>query len=102
MNAYLAACWLAGRATVAEVKFQLVATKIWQDGPEAQRTLWGFVAVLLDRPSLEALWIFAGDDDRRAVLGRALVERAEYEGWTLTRPAATAGGQDARQPAGVS
>jgi hypothetical protein len=88
MNAYLAACWFADRATVAIMKELLEATKIWQDGLEAQRTLWGFVAVLLDRASLEALWNFAGDDDRRAVLGRALAERAEREDWTLTRPAA--------------
>jgi len=88
MNAYLAACWFTGRATIAAMKIELEATKIWQDGLEAQRTLWGFVAAMLDRASLEALWIFAGDDDRRAVLGRALAERAEREGWPLTRPAA--------------
>jgi hypothetical protein len=58
-------------------------TKLWQDGVEAQRILWGFVAAMLDRPRLEALWIFAGDDDRRAVLGRALAERAEHERWSL-------------------
>jgi hypothetical protein len=50
--------------------------------------LWGFVGAMLDRPRLEALWNFAGDDDRRAVLGRALAERAEREGWPPTRPAA--------------
>jgi hypothetical protein len=71
------------------MKEKLEATKIWQDGLEAQRTLWGFVAAMLDRSRLEALWIFAGDDDRRTVLGRALAERAEREGWTLTRPAVT-------------
>jgi hypothetical protein len=70
------------------MKELLDATKVWQDGLEAQRTLWGFVAAMLDQPRLEALWNFAGDDDRRAVLGRALVERAEREGWPLTRPAA--------------
>jgi hypothetical protein len=56
------------------------ASKAWLEGLEAQRTLWGFVAVMVDRPQLEALWVFAGDDDRRAVLGRALAERAEREG----------------------
>lgn len=90
MNAYLAACWFADRTTVAVMKELLEATKVWQDGLEAQRTLWGFVAAMLDRPRLEALWIFAGDDDRRAVLGRALAERAEREGWPLTRPAINA------------
>jgi len=91
MNAYLAACWLASRATVGALKAELAATKVWQDGAEAQRTLWGFVAVLLEeRASVEALWIFAGDDDRCAVLQRTLAERAEREGWTLTRPAVKA------------
>jgi hypothetical protein len=87
MNAYLAARWFAGRATISVMRDLLVATKAWQDGLESQRTLWGFVAVLLDRQQVEALWVFAGDDDRRAVLGRALAERAEREGWSLTRPA---------------
>jgi hypothetical protein len=64
----------------------LSTTKAWQDGLEAQRTLWDFVAAMLDQSRLEALWIFAGDDERRAVLGRALAERAEREGWPLTRP----------------
>ena len=86
MNAYLAARWFADRPTVATMKDLLQLTKLWQDGLEAQRTLWGFIAAMLDRAQLETLWIFAGDDDRRAVLGRALAERAEREGWPLTRP----------------
>ena len=64
----------------------LTASKAWQDGLEAQRTLWDFVAAMLDQLQLETLWIFADDDERRAVLGRALAERAEREGWPLTRP----------------
>jgi hypothetical protein len=87
MNAYLAACWLASRATVGAMKAELEATKVWQDGLDAQRTLWGFVAVMLERANVESLWIFAGNDDRRAVLQRALAQRAEREGWTLIRPA---------------
>ncbi|HEY4847686.1 MAG TPA: hypothetical protein VIH87_07785 [Methylocella sp.] len=107
MNAYLAACWFSDRPTDAIMKDLLEGTKVWQDGLEAQRTLWGFVAAMLDRSGLEALWIFAGDDDRRAVLGRALAARAEREGWTLTRPpakahAAAAAGQHAQQPIDVS
>jgi hypothetical protein len=89
------------------MKDLLEATKVWQDGLEAQRTLWGFVAAMLDRARLEALWIFAGDDDSRAVLGRALSERAEREGWQLTRPAIKATavaieGQNAQQPIHVT
>jgi hypothetical protein len=90
MNAYLAACWFAGRPTIPVMCELLSGSKAWLEGLEAQRTLWGFVAALLDRPQLEALWVFAGDDDRRAVLGRALAERAEREGWPLTRPPVTA------------
>jgi hypothetical protein len=86
MNAYLAACWFAARPTVSVMDDLLKESKVWQEGTEAQRVLWRFVAALLDQPRLEALWILAGDDDRRAVLGRALAERAEAEGWALTRP----------------
>src|ERR1019366_757609 len=39
MNAYLAACWFADRPTVAIMKDLLEATKVWQVGLEAQRTL---------------------------------------------------------------
>ncbi len=80
MNAYLAACWFADIPTVAVMCDKLEETKAWQDGLEAQRTLWGFVAAMLDQSRLETLWVFAGDDDRRAVLGRALAERAERAG----------------------
>jgi hypothetical protein len=86
MNAYLAACWFCDRPTEPVMRDLLTATKAWQDGLEAHRTLWDFVAAMLDQSRLEALWIFAGDDEKRAVLGRALAERAEREGWPLTRP----------------
>jgi hypothetical protein len=86
MNAYLAACWLADRPTISVIRDFIETSKVWQDSLEAQRTLWRFFAAKLDRAVLEALWIFAGDDDRRAVLGRALAEQAEREGWSLTRP----------------
>jgi hypothetical protein len=86
MNAYLAARWFCDRPTVPVMCDLLSATKTWQEGLEAQRTLWDFAAAMLDPPRLETLWIFAGDDERRAVLGRALTERAEREGWPLTRP----------------
>jgi len=85
MNAYLAACWFANRPGWV-MRDLLAATKVWQEGREAQCTLWCFVAAMLDRLRVEALWVFAGDDDRRAVFGRALAERADREGWRLTRP----------------
>jgi hypothetical protein len=88
MNSYLAACWFAARPTPPVMRDLLSATKVWQEGLEAQRTLWGFVAEMLNRSTLEDLWIFAGDDDRRAVLGHALAKRAERENWSLTRPPA--------------
>jgi hypothetical protein len=87
MNAYLAACWFASRPSISTMKTLLHDTKAWLDGREAQRVLWGFVASLLDRPTLERLWVFSGDDEDRAVLGTALTERARREGWPLTRPA---------------
>jgi hypothetical protein len=98
MNAYLAASWFANRPG-SVMRDVLGATKVWQEGREAQRTLWCFVAAMLDRMRVEALWVFAGDDDRRAVLGRALAEQADREGWRLTRPpikvsAATTEGQN--------
>ena len=85
MNAYLAARWFADRATVAVMRDELQESKMLQGGLEAQRILWGFVAGMLDRERLEALWVFAGDDHRRAALGRALAARAEREGGSLTR-----------------
>jgi len=88
MNSYLAACWFANRPTVAVMRDLLVTAKVWQEGKDAQRTLWDFVAEMLDQPTLQDLWIFAGDDDRRAILGSALTRRAERESWTLTRPPA--------------
>jgi hypothetical protein len=86
MNAYLAASWFVDRPTLPVMRDLLITTKVWLDGVEGQRTLWGFVAALLDRPRLEALWVFAGDDERRAVLGRVLSDRAARENWPLTRP----------------
>lgn len=83
MNSYLAACWFACRPTMPVMRDLLNATKVWQEGLETQRTFWHFVAMMLDRSTLEELWVFAGDDDRRVVLGRALAERAEQEGWSL-------------------
>jgi hypothetical protein len=90
MNAYLAASWFADRPTTGVMRDLLEASNVWQDGLEAQRALWGFVAAMLGRPQLENLWVFSGDDERRAVLGRVLAERAEHEGWPLTRQPLTA------------
>ncbi len=89
MNAYLAALWLINRATMAVIFDKLDETKVWQDSAESQRTLWTFVAALIDPPRIEPLWIYASNDDRRAVLGRALAERADREGRILTRPPVT-------------
>jgi hypothetical protein len=72
------------------MKDLLAASKVWQEGLGAQRILWSFLAEMLNPTTLEELWVFAGDDDRRAVLGGALAKRAEREGWTLTRPPAKA------------
>jgi hypothetical protein len=85
MNAYLAASWFVSRPTNKIMYDLLEKSNIWQDGLEAQRTLWGFVAVMLEQPLLEDLWVFAGNDERRAVLGRVLAEVAQQRGWPLVR-----------------
>jgi hypothetical protein len=90
MNSYLAAYWIADRPAVSVMKDLLIASKVWQEGIGAQRIVWSFLAEMLNHDTLEELWIFAGDDDRRAVLGGVLAKRAEREGWTLTRPPAKA------------
>ncbi len=86
MHWYLAACWLCSRATVATMRDLLTDSKVWKEGWEAQRVLWTFVAEMLDKETLEKLWRFAGEDERRAVLGSALAKRAAKDGWTLTQP----------------
>jgi hypothetical protein len=85
MNSYLAACWFVGRPTVSVMKDLLSSANVWQEGLETQRTLWNFVAEMLSETTLQDLWVFAGDDDRRAILAVALAKQAERNGWTLTR-----------------
>jgi hypothetical protein len=97
MNSYLAACWFVRRPTVSIMCDLLDKSKIWHEGREAQFILWDFVAQMLDRTPLEDLWVFAGDDDRRSVLGGALAKRAEREGWTLTRSPGKAPKQNTNQ-----
>jgi hypothetical protein len=84
MHWYLAANWFCSRATAAVMCDLLTASKVWKEGWEAQRALWNFVAEMLDHETLEKLWRFAGDDERRAVLGKALAKRAvERVGYLL-------------------
>lgn len=93
MNSYLAACWFVKRPTMSVMQDLLNTAKIWQEQRETQRSLWDFVAEMrdLDFSTLEGLWLFAGDDDRRTILGVALAKRAARERWTLTRrPSSTA------------
>ncbi len=85
MNAFLAACWVVEKTpTLAAMRDLLTGSKAWQDSAETQRVLWSFVAALVDRGTLEELWIFSADDERRVVLRRALEMRAAAEGWPLT------------------
>lgn len=86
MSSYLAASWFASRATVVVMRDLLAKSQVWLGGRESQRTLWSFVAEMLDHDILQRLWVYAGDDERRAVLGNALARRADRESWSLTRP----------------
>lgn len=90
INAFLAASWFVELVGIGAMREQLRDSKIWLERREGQQTLWEFVAALLDnRETVEALWRFAQEDDRRAVLGRALADRAKREGLALTLTGAT-------------
>ncbi len=88
MGAYLAARWFTSRAAAAVMRELLETSQVWKVGAQAQRIFWGFVAEMVGRETLTALWIFAGDEEERVVLWKQLAERAGREGWDLTRPAA--------------
>lgn len=90
MGAYLAARWFTSRAAVAVMHELLETSQVWKVGAEAQRILWSFVAEIVRRETLTALWIFAGDEEERVVLWKQLAERAGRAGWDLTKPAAVA------------
>jgi hypothetical protein len=46
--------WFCDRPTLSVMCELLSETKAWQDGLESQRTLWDFVAAMLDRSQLVA------------------------------------------------
>ncbi|MGH7887564.1 MAG: hypothetical protein ACREPG_06840, partial [Candidatus Binatia bacterium] len=78
MNAYLAARWYASRErSVAEMRQMISDSKIWKDTKEVQRTLWGFVAGMLNGDAIQSLWAEIRDEERWDTLRRALESAAD-------------------------
>jgi hypothetical protein len=91
MHAYLAAHWFARRTDISAMRRLLADAKGLRDrGLEGQRTTWAFVAAMLDRSSIEALWIDAhAKETPWPMLAQALADRASAEHWPLTLPPET-------------
>lgn len=84
MSAFLAACWLAFNVSdISELVHELEESDIWREGTETQKVVWEFLAALIDRSVIEALWLFSAEENRRVVLRRAVEERALKEDWPL-------------------
>src|SRR5262249_23581640 len=78
MHAYLAACWFAQDGfSAAELEKMVSNSTIWTQSTDARRTLWGFVAALLDDERLIALWARIAEKEEWDVLRRALKAEAE-------------------------
>jgi hypothetical protein len=81
MHAYLAARWFTQDGFVAaELEKMVGASTIWTQSTDARRTLWGFVAALLDDDRLIALWGRITDKEEWDILRRALKAEAERRG----------------------
>jgi hypothetical protein len=78
MHAYLAARWFAQPGFAAtELTRMVAASTIWTDAPSARRTLWSFVAMLLDDARLMALLSEVDDEEEWDILRRQLKEEAQ-------------------------
>jgi hypothetical protein len=83
MHAYLAARWFAqDELPVAELERKIAASTIWMHAAEAQRTLWGFAAALLDDERLIALRARVEDKEEWDLLRRALKAEADRRSWS--------------------
>jgi hypothetical protein len=72
MHAYLAACWFAQEGfSAADLEKMVANSTIWTQSTDARRTLWGFVAALLDNERLNALWARVENKEEWDVLRRA-------------------------------
>jgi hypothetical protein len=81
MHAYLAARWFAQDGfSTAELEKMVAGSTIWAQRTEARRTLWGFVATLLDNKRLLSLWGRVEDKEEWDVLRRALKAEADRRG----------------------
>jgi hypothetical protein len=78
MNLYQAARWLAGQErSIPEMRQLISASKIWKDTKEVQRSLWGFVASILNPEMIKPLWVEIRDEEPWDTLRRALEGVAE-------------------------
>jgi hypothetical protein len=57
MHAFLAARWFTqGERSVTELVKEVSTTSVWSESVPARRTLWSFVAIMLDDQRLQGLW----------------------------------------------
>jgi hypothetical protein len=81
MHAYLAARWFAQDGfSTSELEKMVAGSTIWTQTPDARRTLWGFVAALLDNERLIELRSRIEDKEEWDILRRALKAEAERRG----------------------
>jgi hypothetical protein len=90
MRGYLAAKWLAEQV-VSPLSLFEEDVKIWQNGRDEQKVLWGFFADQVTRETGEQLWRWATVELERVVLQHALQRRGEQEGWKLDVPSSPDG-----------
>lgn len=88
MHAYLAAQWFTQEGlTVGELHAMVSASTIWSHAVTERRTLWGFVAALLDDERLLALWARVEDVEAWDALRRELKAEAASRGLDAPPPA---------------
>lgn len=81
MHAYLAARWFTQTGfTSQELERMTAASSIWADSAPARRTLWGFVAGMLDDERLISLWHRVEEQDDWDILRRELKREAKARG----------------------
>lgn len=86
MHAYLAARWFTQEGfSAAELERMVANSTIWTQSTDARRTLWGFVAALLDDERLISLWTRVVDKEEWDVLRRTLKAGAERRGLRAAR-----------------
>jgi hypothetical protein len=86
MHAYLTARWFTQEGfSAAELERMVANLTIWTQSTDARRTLWGFVAALLDDERLISLRTRVVDKEEWDVLRRTLKAEAERRGLRAAR-----------------